>query len=226
MHSIHARACAGAVAPTRIVLLPGAYQRASDLLQAGFGTALSERRLPVDLTLVDLDFEYLMDPDACARLAARVLAPARAEGCRRLLLAGISLGGFQALDYVARQGDPAHAVDAAAVDRPAVDGLCLLAPYLGTRLLLAEITGAGGLDAWQAGELAQSDSERRVWRFIQSGCAGLPVFLGYGQADRFAAAHALLAGRLGAGHVGRVEGAHDLPTWRTLWTKFLQREWP
>ena len=47
-------------------------------------------------------------------------------GLPHVWLGGISLGGLFALDY-------------AATDAGAWDGLCLLAPYLGNRLLIGEI---------------------------------------------------------------------------------------
>jgi len=100
--------------------------------------------------------------------------------------------------------------------------LCLFAPYLGSHLVTSEIERAGGLTAWRPGELAADDEERRVWRFIQTQPArSLPVHLGLGRADRFAARHRLLAAALAAEQVDLVNGGHDWPTWYQLWERFL-----
>ena len=113
------------------------------------------RRIPLDLVFVDAQLEHLRDRSVHERLRRDILAPARALGCRSIWLAGISLGGFIALDYAA-----GHPED--------WDGLCLLAPYLGNRMLIAEIAGSPGLSARQPGPLADVDEERRIWRFIAS----------------------------------------------------------
>ena len=124
-------------------------------------------------------------------------------------LGGISLGGLIALDYAASY--PGE-----------LDGLCLLAPYLGNRILTTEIAQAPGLAAWQPGELAETDEERRIWRYIKARHAGSrPLYLGFGNADRFSAAHELLAATLPAESVDVIAGAHDWPTWSRLWENFL-----
>jgi hypothetical protein len=48
-----------------------------------------------------------------------------------------------------------------------------------------------------------------------------PLYLGYGQEDRFSAAHALLAGELPADAVDVIAGGHDWRTWTNLWENFL-----
>jgi len=103
-----------------------------------------------------------------------------------------------------------------------VDGLCLLAPYLGSRILTNEITHAPGLAAWQPGELAEADEQRRVWRYIKNRHAGSPpLYLGFGREDRFSAAHELLAATLPADSVDVISGGHEWPTWSSLWGNFL-----
>jgi enterochelin esterase-like enzyme len=103
-----------------------------------------------------------------------------------------------------------------------LDGVCLLAPYLGNRLLTGEIARAPGLAAWMAGELAETCEERRIWRFVQ---ALRPdsrlLYLGYGLEDRFARSQGLLADALPPGAVDVVPGGHDWGTWTKLWENFL-----
>ena len=209
MRSVHSDARPGAVAPTRIVCLPGAYHSPEDFLSAGFDASVRNRSLGIDLVFVDVEMQHLGDRGALDRLREEIVLPARASGCSSLWFAGISLGGFIAMDYAAM-----HPVQ--------LDGLCLLAPYLGNRMLTGEIASAPSLAAWSAGELADSDEERRIWRFVQA----LPahsrlLYLGFGRDDRFAAAHRLLAEALPPDAVDVVPGGHDWRTWKMLWENFL-----
>jgi pimeloyl-ACP methyl ester carboxylesterase len=206
MRSIFSPA-AGGKAPAQMIWLPGAYHSAQDFLDQGFAQAVARRRIPLDLLFVDLEMQHLEDRDVLERLRSEIVLPARTAGAT-VWLAGISLGGMAALDYVSM-----HAGD--------IDGLCLLAPYLGNRMLIKEIAAGTGLAAWESGELAQPGAERRIWRYIKTRCGSPPLFLGYGRSDRFAAAHELLAAALPPSWVEVVAGGHDWHAWITLWEGFL-----
>jgi pimeloyl-ACP methyl ester carboxylesterase len=191
-----------------MVWLPGAYHVAQDFVAAGFPQAVRTRRLALDLTFVDLELEHVRDRSALERLRSGMVLPARAAGVA-IWLGGISLGGLFALGYAATFPDE-------------VDGLCLLAPYLGNRILTAEIAQAPGLAAWQPGELAETDEERRIWRYLESRRAdSTSLYLGFGRGDRFSAAHELLAATLPAESVDVIDGGHEWSTWVRLWENFL-----
>jgi pimeloyl-ACP methyl ester carboxylesterase len=191
-----------------MVWLPGAYQTAQDFLAAGFAEAARRRQAVLDLVFVDMEFASLGDRAALRLLRADIVQPARAAGVA-IWLGGISLGGLVALDYAASY--PGE-----------IDGLCLLAPYLGNRILITEIARAPGLKAWQPGELAETCEERRIWRYIKSrGTDSRPLYLGFGRQDRFSAAHELLAATLPADSVDVIDGGHEWPTWVRLWENFL-----
>jgi hypothetical protein len=207
MHSIFCAAEPGRVAPTCMIWLPGAYHHATDFVTAGFAEAVGARRLPLDLALVDLELQHLGDRAVLEHLRTQLVLPARKMGVS-IWLAGISIGGQFALEYAA-----AHPDD--------FEGLCLLAPYLGNRMLIAEIAAAPGLEAWEPGDLAQGDEERRIWRFIKTRSGSKPLHLGFGRDDRFVAAHRLLAAVLPAASVDIVPGGHEWRTWTTLWENFL-----
>jgi pimeloyl-ACP methyl ester carboxylesterase len=206
MHRILRETNPGTAAGTLMIWLPGAYHSAQHFLDAGFPEAVRERRIALDLMFVDLKMQHLNDRDALRRLRSEIVLPAIASGVS-VWLAGISLGGMIALDLASSHPDE-------------LDGLCLLAPYLGNRMLLKEIAAAG-LDAWEPGELAETDPERRIWRHLKAGGDSRPVYLGYGQEDRFSAAHRLLARLLPAEAVNVVGGGHDWRTWTRLWESFL-----
>lgn len=208
MRSIGVPALATVTAPTRMAWLPGAYHSAQDFIAAGFAQAVHTRQAPLDLIFVDLEIETVEDRSALERLRSDIILPARASGVS-IWLGGISLGGLFALSYAA-----SHPGE--------VDGLCLLAPYLGNRILTAEIAESRRIAAWQPGELAETDEERRIWRYIKHRCAGSPpLYLGFGDQDRFAAAHELLAAILPADSVDVIAGGHEWPTWVGLWERFL-----
>ena len=207
MHNIFCAATEGLRAPTQMIWLPGAYHCAQDFVNEGFARAAAQRQIRVDLQFVDLDMQHLDDRDAFARLRTEIVLPAHASGAA-VWLAGISLGGLVALDY-------------ASCYLGELDGLCLLAPYLGNRMLINEIAATSGLAAWNPGELAESDAERRIWRYIKTRSDSGPLFLGYGRDDRFSAAHDLLATALPTGCVNVVAGGHEWRTWLQLWEKFL-----
>jgi pimeloyl-ACP methyl ester carboxylesterase len=206
MRSIIRRAAADTAAATRMVWLPGAYHSAQHFLDAGFPEAVRRRRIPLDLVFVDVEMQHLNDREALGRLRSEILVPGLQSGAA-VWLAGISLGGMMALD-IASSGSEEF------------EGLCLLAPYLGNRMLLNEIDAAGGLGVWEPGELAEADTERRIWRYLKS-TGRRALHLGYGRQDRFASAHALLARELPPDAVDAVEGGHEWDAWARLWENFL-----
>jgi pimeloyl-ACP methyl ester carboxylesterase len=199
---------AGAIAPTRMVLLPAAYTRPEDFLKEGFVKAVRERTLSLDLLCVESQLEHLTDGTLFRRLRHEVVLPARALGCT-VWLGGISLGGFVALAYAERYPQE-------------IDGLCLLAPYLGNHMITGEIQRSNGVAEWTPGHLADDDDERRIWRFIKERRAWpAPLHLGFGRDDRFAASHRLMAAALSPESVDTVPGGHEWPAWRHLWENFL-----
>lgn len=207
MRSILKPAGPGGAAPTQMVWFPGAYHSAQDFLHAGFAEAVLLRQIPLDLRFVDLEMQHLDDREPLDRLRHEIVLPALGSGVS-VWLAGISLGGMVALDYASSYPDD-------------LDGLCLLAPYLGNRMLLDEIAAARGLAGWEPGELAQADAERRIWSYLKARVDSQPLHLGYGQDDRFSAAHGMLAQTLPANAVDVVAGGHEWRAWIKLWENFL-----
>lgn len=201
----------GSIASTRVLLLPAAYTGPGDFVKAGFVTAVRERDLELDLVFADVNLQHLSDRTILRRLRHELVLPARALGCGSIWMCGISLGGFISLAYAERY-------------TAEIDGLCLLAPYLGNHIVTGEIQRADGVAGWQPGELAADDDERRVWRFIKSQQAQpVVVHLGFGREDRFADSHRMMAAALNPDNVRVVPGGHDWQVWRELWGDFLDR---
>lgn len=197
-------------------MLPGALQRPEDFLAAGFAEGIRRRGLALDLALIDFEMQFLsetLDGSALQQLHEAAMGPLRSRNYRQVWLAGVSIGGFMALAYAERYPGM-------------VDGLCLLGPYPGNRMLANEIRAAGGVQAWAGANDGESDGERRVWRWLRQHrgmSSGPAIHMGYGSDDRFASGHRLMADALAAHQVDVVAGGHDWPAWQQLWENFLDR---
>jgi enterochelin esterase-like enzyme len=108
-----------------------------------------------------------------------------------------------------------------------IDGVILLAPYLGNRGRIAGIVRRGGFTDWQPDEIKPQDDEQTLLAWLKAyrcGDPGLPaIYLGYGTADRFSPASEMLAQRLPAERVAATPGGHDWETWARLWEHFLDQ---
>ncbi|HVL75265.1 MAG TPA: alpha/beta hydrolase [Noviherbaspirillum sp.] len=200
---------------TLIIFLPGIDDLAEDFERRGFIHELRRAGVAADAIAVDAHFGYYARRVILERVTEDVIASAHASGYEEIWLVGISLGGFGAASYAARH--PSH-----------VNGVLLLAPYLGDKPLIDEIVTAGGLDAWDPGQVTHADYPRSLWSWLKRHPsmpgAAPPIYLGYGTGDAFARANALLADVLPERHVFAISGRHDWHTWMQIWRMFLG-EW-
>lgn len=208
------RALTDGLAPrpdTLLVLLPGAETALEDFQHYGFIEAVRSRGLAIDILAADLNYTHVMARTVISTLHDEVIVPARGAGYRQIWLAGISLGGLNALLYAST-----HASELA--------GIHLIAPYPGTGDILAEIRAAGGPQAWFDTPASQQGDERVFWRWlVEQAAAGspLPVSFGCGSADRFIRNQRELAALLPPDRVEYLPGGHDWPTWQALWASWL-----
>jgi pimeloyl-ACP methyl ester carboxylesterase len=198
-----------------IVFLPGRGAGITDYDREGFIDMLRHADVRADMVSTDLHLGYYMNFTAFIRLRQDVILPARDKGYRCIWLVGISLGGFGALEYeVQYPGE--------------VTGLVLLAPYLGEKEIVNEVHRAGGVKAWEPGEIAESDYQRKLWAWIKTYAAQKRdspiIYLGYGREDRFALENGLLAEVLDPKHVIIGTGIHAWTTWKPLWKSLLSTE--
>lgn len=200
-------------AQTLIVMLPGIYSRPAEFVDEGFVAAVRNRGIAADVLIVDLHLGYYNDRSVLVRLRDDVVLPARAKGYKSIWLVGTSLGGFGALGYAVRHGDE-------------IDGVVALAPFLARDRLMKELTDAGSAKAWRQvpHEREAEDLDREIWEWATSSPPpALPVYLGYGDKDRFIKTSSLFAETLPTGRSVEVPGGHDWKTWRTLWNGWLDR---
>lgn len=102
---------------------------------------------------------YYLEGKAPQRLHDEVIVPARQPGrYREIWLSGASMGGMGSVMY-----DRFYPGD--------VDGIILLAPYLGDRPILREIAQAGGVESWDPGPphaIGKDNWQHEIWRHLQS----------------------------------------------------------
>jgi len=212
MRTLYDAASPGQRAPRLLVLLPPAKARLEDLIEQGFVAAVRARRLALDILLADIGYQQVMAQTVAPDLHDQVILPAKAQGYADIWLAGISLGGFNALHYAAQ-----HAAHLA--------GIKLIAPYPGTADVLNELS-ATGIDAWARDPAASRTDERGWWHWLwregNPGQRTLPVWLGLARNDRFIHGQELLASLLPPTRVHRVDGDHSWPVWRALWEDWLR----
>jgi pimeloyl-ACP methyl ester carboxylesterase len=209
---------AGKVQDSVVVFLPGLGDKPQDFVDNGFVTVLRQVHKS-DVIIADAHIGYYNSGTILERLNQDVFEPIRRQGYKHVWLVGISLGGGGAL-LSGRQW-------------PAMfETIVFIAPYLGEPALIQEIAEAGGPLKWQTA-LSRPISEadrlfRAGWAWLQQVITTdsnqhSQIYLAYGNQDRFIRSHNLLAAALPTDHVFRVDGGHDWPTWRRLWTKLLSQ---
>ena len=192
-----------------MVLLPGALMTPRQMVDAGVFTAVLSRKLALDVTLPDLHALAGDNLDALQVLEQQLLVPAR-DRYDEVWLGGISRGGHLALSYLSTESGP-------------VSGVCLLAPYPGSRITRNCIGRAGGLEVWQPTSEQLRDSEFRLWNWLKDPSWPRHVFMGYGVDDRFVDGMQRLASHMTGAELHTVPGAHDWAAWLLLWGRFLDR---
>lgn len=212
MDCLHHRAPGRRRQPVLLVMLPGAGIDAADFAAQGLVSAIHRRGLPIDVVATRPALDLYLDGTMATELQRMVIAPAQVQGYRRIWLLGISLGGMGALLYASAHPE-------------AVEGIVLLAPFLGTQGTVAEVAAAGGLGYWKPEGSAATATERQLLLWLQQFLVAPPmrpiVYLGYGLADRFVHGHTMLAERLPRERVVTTAGGHDWETWSALWQAVL-----
>jgi S-formylglutathione hydrolase FrmB len=200
-----------------VVILPGRADDLDELRRSGAVQAVQSSWPDADVVLAELTMDYYLKGEAPQLLRSQVIVPARRRGYREIWLAGASLGGLGTLMY--DQTYPGE-----------MDGLVLLAPYLGERPLLTEIEQAGGVAVWDAGPvqpISPQTWQRELWRHIQvwslDSTAAHRVWLAYGESDRLEPTMPLLVSALPAEQVLVRDGGHSWSVWSPALADVLRR---
>jgi pimeloyl-ACP methyl ester carboxylesterase len=202
-----------------IVMLPGLGGSPEDFEHYGFVDLVRVANPGFDVVVPDAHFGYYRTRTLVQRLQADVFAAGRPESGQTWLL-GTSMGGFGAVVYAMEHEE-------------AIDGLILLAPYLGPADIIEELRDAGGLAAWSPpdGWRELEDQERRdsyeLWHWLR-GYADPSntrprLFLGFGADDSLSVPGKLLASVLPAEQTQVIPGGHALLVWRPILATLLPR---
>lgn len=194
-----------------VVFLPGISDRADDFERFGFVQAVRHSRQPLDMIAVDARLSHYLSQQFAQRLRQEVILPARQQGYAQIWLVGISLGGMGSMLY-ARE----NPLD--------IDGVIAIAPYMGDGNLVEAVNAAGGPLNWQPGPTLPGDFRPDAWLWLKDYQTDRdpPVFiLAYGQDDRFAKAHGIIASMLPSNRIVCLPGGHDWGTWLRLWSTIL-----
>lgn len=196
-----------------IIFLRGLGGNHHDFEQEGFVRAVQQQNLPFDMVAPNAHFGYYFAQTITTRLKDDIITPAQLNGYDHIWLVGISMGGLGSLMYAKDYPDE-------------IDGIYLIAPFLGYDEIIEEIIAAGGLQKWQPGSYdSKKDWQRMFWHWLKQGFAAEikmpPLYLGFGTEDRFNKAHQLLSTMLPREHLFVLSGGHDKKTMKKLWLLFL-----
>jgi len=196
-----------------LVMLPGRADRPGDFERRGLVPILREEGFGLDAIAAYVHMGYYRKGTAVERLQEDVIRPARRQGYQRIWLVGVSAGGTGSLIY-------SH------LHPREIEGILLVAPFLGSEAMIAEVAAAGGLSGWtpegSAGKQFEQDLWVRLKQIVGSQAPPLRLYLGYGTEDDLAPAHRLLARSLPPDHVFAVPGGHDWEPWQAVWRAFLR----
>ncbi|HKJ18388.1 MAG TPA: alpha/beta fold hydrolase [Xanthomonadales bacterium] len=190
-----------------IIMLPGRGDRAETFVAEGFQH--QGQQFGFDTIMVDAHFGYYKERSLIPRLHQDIVLPAKAAGYQEIWMLGVSMGGFGSVLYASNHPEE-------------LDGVILLAPYLGDRNVIDEIEESGGLESWNPAESNLKDYEIAAWSWLRDSTSNdshSQVVLGYGLSDRLASAYPVLLERLDAQQIYTVEGGHGWRSWITLWNE-------
>jgi len=197
------------------VFLPGKGDIPESFVRNGFIGDVLERKIPFDMLVVDAHLGYYLKADILERLEQDVIRPAREREYKEIWFVAISMGSIGSLGYVDTHPDEK------------ISGVILIGPYFGEPSFIDEIVEAGGLHKWEPGAVMEKDWQRRMWsflkRYVTEGTYEPPIFLAYGERDRYSLGAKLFAASLPHERVFTNVGRHTWPAWRALWDEILKR---
>lgn len=202
-----------------VVFLPGLSDGPDDYVANGFVDLVHELRPDFDVLAVDAHFGYYRAMSVTDRLYEDHLASVR-DRYDEIWLVGISMGGLGSSLFAARH-------------EGLVDGVVLLAPYMGDPEVFGEVKEAGGLASWSPPDGWRDLSKRsksgfyELWNWYR-GYAAAPtrspsMFIGYGSEDRLRVPNELLAEALPEDHVLVRPGGHKWVVWKPIFAELLPR---
>lgn len=203
-----------------VVFMPGFLDGPETYLENRFPHALNGSGAPCDSVGLDLHVRYYSDVGLADIVYSDVLIPAASRGYDEIWLVGISMGGLGALLTASQHPEM-------------IDGIVLIAPFVGEERVLAEIREAGGLGTWRAPEgideapWTEANYTEHVWAWLEGydsdPDAMPPLYIGWGDEDSLGTGDALLGEVQDEGHVFHAPGGHGWSVWGPIWQDILRR---
>lgn len=201
-----------------VVFMPGFGDTPDTYREHGFAEDLINSGAACDAVAVDAHFRYYGRGEAEDAVFEDIITPAVTRGYEEIWVVGISMGGLGASLLTMKHRD-------------LIDGVVLLAPFLGDESVHRDIRAAGGLSEWEAPRglrrpIDATNYTAHLWSFFQGYVddpdAMPPLFIGWGDDDHLEGPDSLLAAVQPEGHVFNAPGGHNWATWRPLWQRILQ----
>jgi pimeloyl-ACP methyl ester carboxylesterase len=204
------RAAGAARADTLLIFLPGRRDRAEVFAQEGFLDAPRRHGWAADVIAADAHLGYYLSGSMVSRLHQDLVAPARKRGYRRIILVGVSMGGYGAVRYAMAHPNQ-------------ITALVLLSPFLGAGPFQQRMAEAGDEDFkqtwdWLKRYAATNRDDKRAAEVFPR------IILGYGHEDLFLLTNLRLRALLPADDVLTTFGAHLWSTFRALFDKLLEKK--
>jgi len=203
-----------------VIVLPGRGDDVARLRKSGIAESIQKSWPQADVLLTGVTMAHYFSGRMPQRLHDEVVVPARQRGYRQVWLAGASLGGMGTVLY-----DRSYPAE--------MDGLVLLAPYLGERKMIDEISAGSGLAHWQPPmpvpeAITADNAQQEIWRHLKSwgdarAARGRHIYLAYGDSDRLKSALPLLAPLLPEQHVFVRPGGHGWVVWTPVAGEIFSR---
>ena len=198
-----------------LVMFPGINSPGTDFIQHGFVSMFQHRYPDVDIILVDTRFAYIKDDNIAERIQNEIILPARRDGYKKIGFTGISLGGLSALKYSKTFAGN-------------LDGIVLIAPYLGEQSAIEDLLASRAPFAWSELNTNSRDKTIRLWRYLLNKTQGKKskdrLFIAYGESDRFSDMQRFLASLLDKNNVFTEKGGHNWTVWKKLWQTMLDKK--
>ena len=201
-----------------IVLMPGFGDGPQHYIEHGFVDTVRAANPAFDVIAVNAHFGYYRNYSVVDRLHEDIIEPLRSR-YDAVWLVGISMGGFGAAAYAMSHPDN-------------VDGMILLAPFMGSEEVVTEVMSAGTLAQWTPPDLAaiEDDRDRRfneLWVFFQNYVtdpARKPaLYLGFGDQDHLRGPNAFVAEVLRPEQSLVLPGGHKWVVWKPLFEELANR---
>lgn len=178
---------------------------------AGMVDDVISRDISFDMIAPNAHFAYYAERTLIQRLHDDVIVPAVSQGYTNIWLVGVSMGGLGSLMYFKEK--PEY-----------ISGIFLISPFLGYEEIIEEVSDAG-VRSWEPGSYDPDDDwERMFWHWIRDSVDGkktIPIFLGFGEEDKYSKGQRLFSTVIPPKRVLSQSGEHDIPTFTSLWNRFL-----